>query len=987
MSVRHTGPDTLQIDGGGRGSVPFRISNQGRAPLARRLSARLPDGWRGLVPGADVSLAADSQVVRIVGFFVPEQAAAGIYAISADIAGTADSVFVRVREQPQLAVSPEESPKWVSAGTAYHVRFRIANTGNVAARVQPRLESAGGLEVRADTSARDLPPGASFTVDAEVATREDVPGIFTHRLLLRAASADASAEAASRVDVMPLGRARDEGTRGGIPAEFRVRLSEDPRAGAPVRLQARGPLRPGSATEFDLLLQGPADGYSVFGEPDVYRIAIASPDYAIRLGDHVYSLSQLTEPAREGLGAEARLRGGPLEIGGYVQRDRRGFYADSQAASYARLRLGSPLSVRVNWLHDTGRGHPRQVFSGETSLRVGDWLGLDAEYGLRPAADADAYSVSLRALTRPVSINLRHVRGDTAFAGVYGGVRLDAAHLTVQPWTGLFLDATLEEQILQSRFFGLAQSQSVRAERVALRYGSWVSVEGRHTLRSSTLIGAAFNRELQAARVRLGIPLRRVVFYPSAEMGRVINADSIEPTFWTAGLQAHAAFTTGSLAAAFEYASGASFDGTRDENVYSGSFSGSLDLRPFGRLHFGAYGSRQVGADVNRSSLVGNGSIEHVFGNGHSLALRVRSRVLSGLFEQQETITLLDYTVPFAIPTSAGAMGRGTISGQVYDLTTGEPITRAVVILGDRRLVTDARGHVEFTNLEPGTYSLRVDRASAGLDRVPTLALPLTLTVMPTTRTTFALPFATAANLTARVSIARPTTIRAFADTLAVGDLEPMPGVLLQFSREAERFVRTTDETGRVSLSDLRPGRWTVRPINAVLPPFHQFEADSIIVDLPPGQRDTASLTVRPVQRRLQIIATGELTEQRDSARTEPHRSVMEPVRTVIPRERRTATPTGPARATRADRRPAAVDILPQGWSTFVVSGSATTVMEVARRLYYETYLWPRIWLANLSQVPDPDNLPQGLVLKIPPKAPLTPLEMKYANDYYSRWR
>lgn len=994
ISVRQSGADTLHIGGGGRGSVPFVIRNHGAAPRPVRLSVGLPDGWRGLAPLPDLILPPDSQVVRIIGFFVPEHASAGIHVIRVGVAGAADSVFVHVSERPRLNVLVDEAPDWVSAGSSYDVRFRVVNTGNVALAVRPSLESAGDLTVRADTTARVLDPGAYFLVEAEVGTHDDVPVAFTHRLLLRAVSPEAMAHAASRVEVMPLGRERPQTLAAGIPARLRLRLSADPRAGAPVRLHARGPVRPGSTTQVDVLLQGPTQGYSVFGEADVYRISIESPSYTLRVGDHVYGLSPLTEPARDGIGAEVRGRTGPFEAGGYVQRSRRGFHAGSQAAANARVHFGSPLVVGMNWLRDTGHGQQREVLSVQTSLHVREGLGLDAEYGVRPATDADAYSVHVRAGIRPLSVNVRRIRGDTAYAGVYGGVQLDAAHVMVHPGSAIFLDGSLEEQRLEHRMFehteALLHVRSSSTRRLALRFGPWFAVEGRHDVRSSTLRGGAFHRESQTARVRLGIPIRRVMLYPSVELGWDISADSTdEPTLWKLGLKTHALIPFGTMAGAVEYANAASLHGPGEEAVVSASLSTSLDLGSFGRIQFGGQGTRWIGPEDERSSMLAHGSIERQFTNGHQIAVRVRSWVLTGAFEQRETVALLDYAIPFGLPTpGAKAVRRGTISGRVYDIQSGRPVARAVVILGDRSVVTDARGHVEFTGLEPGTYALRIDRASTGLDQVSTVPLPLMLAVQAGARITLELPLIPAAELSARVEIARATGLRMSADPAAAHEREPLRGVLLEFRRDEERIRRTTDDRGMITVTDLRPGRWTVATIEAVLPPFHRFAQDSIVLELAPASRETVTFLAQPVERRLHIIAMGNLIEQANTAPTPSARDTR-PILAAVPDEPDTGVrtplpPPSPARRP-ASSRPAAGPALPPGWSTFVATGSATTLMEVARRHYYETYLWPKIWLANRNSVLDPDNLPDGLILKIPPKAPLTSAEERLWREYDAR--
>jgi nucleoid-associated protein YgaU len=56
--------------------------------------------------------------------------------------------------------------------------------------------------------------------------------------------------------------------------------------------------------------------------------------------------------------------------------------------------------------------------------------------------------------------------------------------------------------------------------------------------------------------------------------------------------------------------------------------------------------------------------------------------------------------------------------------------------------------------------------------------------------------------------------------------------------------------------------------------------------------------------------------------------------------------------------------------------------MYIARAMYDDASLWPKIWLANPERVDDPDVIHPGQRLRIPDKAPLTAQE-EAARDRY----
>jgi nucleoid-associated protein YgaU len=61
--------------------------------------------------------------------------------------------------------------------------------------------------------------------------------------------------------------------------------------------------------------------------------------------------------------------------------------------------------------------------------------------------------------------------------------------------------------------------------------------------------------------------------------------------------------------------------------------------------------------------------------------------------------------------------------------------------------------------------------------------------------------------------------------------------------------------------------------------------------------------------------------------------------------------------------------------------------MQIARYMYDDASLWPKIWVANRFQLPDPDTIRPWQVLLIPDKAPLTRAELAARDAYLARRR
>lgn len=55
--------------------------------------------------------------------------------------------------------------------------------------------------------------------------------------------------------------------------------------------------------------------------------------------------------------------------------------------------------------------------------------------------------------------------------------------------------------------------------------------------------------------------------------------------------------------------------------------------------------------------------------------------------------------------------------------------------------------------------------------------------------------------------------------------------------------------------------------------------------------------------------------------------------------------------------------------------------------IYGDPFQWPKIWRANVPPIHNPDIIQPGWALKIPPKGPKTPDEMKAERKYYRQKR
>jgi TolA-binding protein len=85
------------------------------------------------------------------------------------------------------------------------------------------------------------------------------------------------------------------------------------------------------------------------------------------------------------------------------------------------------------------------------------------------------------------------------------------------------------------------------------------------------------------------------------------------------------------------------------------------------------------------------------------------------------------------------------------------------------------------------------------------------------------------------------------------------PNVVLELANPVESHRRISDYRGRFSFTGIRPGRWTLRVIEGNLPVNHNFERESLDLEVSPGGTQQVTLKILPRRKRIQILQEGKL--------------------------------------------------------------------------------------------------------------------------------
>jgi hypothetical protein len=991
ITVRHGGAGAQRVEPGRVATVAFRVANHTRVPLPVRTHAELPAGWRLVLPESPLRLAPGQAETRLVVVAVPAGARAGSYHVGYEASAergarvrARDSIAIIVAEHHRLQLSATEIPRSVTAGERYVATFTLTNRGNARARGRLLLASSHALPAEGDSLRFDLSPGREQVVRVAVHTTRAATHAFPHRLDLRAVAVGDSATAAAHavVEVFP-GDGAGVSRFHDLPVQLAVRGTRLP-TGAWAQsgeLRAAGVLREGGDTYLDLLVRGPRPTWSPFGERDQYRLRVRSNRFDLRLGDHYYALSPLTATGRAGFGGAGSLTVGRVTAGGFAQRDRFGWPGApaAQRGGFLELQLPARSRLGVNYLTMTG---PDSGTMASVRTVVG-WLPrtrVDAEFGvgLGRAEPAAAHSVELTSALPRVNVRLAHRRLADDYPGLDRSAAYDQAYVSVNPWRRLTLSGELIDRASRpgprSAVLLAGEGERYRSYRAAIAYGAHAVADVRSVEREGLAFGGPFDVRQDAVGLGLGARLGVIHLRPRAEVGTITDHRTGERSpFHRLRLESGLRIGGGQpLTAIVERFQGRTlYSSLEQRSIMAGV---RLDAGLGGGTRF-RFSGNVVKPELPSTRLFGvlDVALEQRMPFGHRITMRARALSLSAGALREHTAGQVEYAIPLGIPVGHSRRSARVVV-RVRDAETGAPLANAVVRLGDRRVVSDRQGRAVFSGLLPREYPLRVEieHMAAGMVSTRDEARPVLAERGRTT--TVDVGITRGARLSGAVRRFEPARgARALGDSSAVVAAAAVGGALVSAWQGGDTIRGVTNGDGRFNFAGLRPGRWTLKVSAAELPAHHYLEHDTLSIQLAAGERSDLLLRVLPRRRAVRMLTQGEVVLR-------PGAGAVEPRPAPAPTGRPRLTPENEEPIARREaHRPAARR------RTYTVSRWDTDLPFIARVVYGDASLWPKLWLANERQLPTPLALRPGQRLLVPDKAPLTPEEIEARYQFLVR--
>ena len=887
LRVRATRRDS--ITAGATVTAVFAVSSGRDDTVHVMPHVELPKDWTILMGGTEFAVAPRSTEMLMLSVVVPARAAAGVYPLrmwittAQDPKGVADSVIVVVPPRRALELGLVDRPGFVVSGRSYDAGFLLRNRGNMGTHVRLGARSSLGVATMRDTLVR-LESDESRVVHAIVMTpvglqaaTDDVLEIAATQLEDPAVPSNASA----RVTVVPEpSRKIEEYLR--MPTQVHLRAANSDGV-SPFEIFGRGDIRDGGQTQMDFLFRGRTGPFSAFGERDEYRVSLSAPNWRVRAGDQLFMLSSLTSVGQPGFGLGADATHGAFSVGGYGEQFRRMPERGNETGAFVSARPLSDARLALNFVDRAGGFLPGQIGSASASLNRQSYdadVEVARSLGSAKGAAGLAHSARLSGGSTLVSYDVGHLYADTSFSGTQRGSEHDYFTTSTHYWDVLSFAAngSIHRTDL-SRSTGVPYVERFDVGNVAASLFDRFTLEAGAVGRSTTVQGVTQKGRQHGLRARGDQDIGLGVVSLEAEAGRAQEPAALTRTFTDVSVGARHSFDRGAVALWSDRYSGGSITKGHDGTVTVG---GDVSMRASRTtdVMLTGYATRLSMQGAEWHSQL-DGQVAYQLPNGNSLTLRARLTRGGSLRAADQSVGYLEYGVPLRLPVSH-LRTTGRVYGTVVDAVTGHGVPGALVRLGPQVAITDKRGQVAFGGVPGGEHRVSMSQETSFADAVfigdPTLRVDSTRT-QPTT---FKLAIARSARVEVvvrRFATAR-TSVAGTPDSLV--DAGALANATLVLAGERDTLYRTTSDNGKVSFTDVPPGKWIVT-IRGDAPAFHRFDPDRLELTLAPGEIKELAFRLVPRKREVQLIGDGqELRPTTDSKTVTPTGTV----RTVKPNDK-----------------------------------------------------------------------------------------------------
>jgi len=795
VEVRSTSSQLLEIEPGKIVTGSFLVSNNTKREEELFEKLKLPAGWQEIVSEEfPLKLKPAERQLRVVAFLVPLTSPAGRHQISYSVQSQrdlniadSDTIEVVVLPMTKLDILVEQKPEVVIAGEAYEVRLRLVNKGNSETDGRLKIKSTPAYPVSMKPSKIALEAGGSQIIRLEVKTDEKLRKRIKNILEIQAEIEESRNGAVSLrqtvlVEIIP--KVTGEFDRyHRLPTQVAlIGAGQDGKSGLQAEFSGRGSLNEDRTRRVDFLFRGPdIQERSRRGKRDEFRLSYLHRHLALHFGDRNYSLSPLTERFYYGRGAEINIHPAKFEIGAFYLESRWEDPKARKVGTYLAYRFNDKFEIKGNFLSKSKDstlsfgGYDVKIYSIQTQINLSEWMRLGLESGFaqgeREGKLSDlAFRTDLNGrISNQVRYSFEKTHAGPKYLGYYNDADYTSGTITFPIYrklrgnlsyrshkNNLDIDST-KETANREKSYQSSISYS-------FPFGTNISLDYRDLIRGDDALPANYDYREKTLRLGVAQTLGKFSFHTHIERGKfedmllAVTNDNLERyNFYASFRQSYT--QTYSFYARIGHSSFTS----HPERTKSVGIAGSWKIK--NNISFKLnYQRDNAGSETSEERDNVFSTFTYTFKNGHALV----SRTQWSKYEQKEEEDfsfLAMYTIPLTIPVSK-KKSIGVLKGKVYDDEKAQrpPISKVILTANEATAITNQNGEFIFPSLKSGTYYLRVDKSSIGLNRIATEKLPIIMEVKGGETITIDIGIVTSCRISGRVAVFAAGSVENFGD-------------------------------------------------------------------------------------------------------------------------------------------------------------------------------------------------------------------------------
>lgn len=871
---------------------------------------------------APFTLNAGEQKARIIAFSISPNAPAGSYRVTYAAHSTRDpgvfgsrSLVVGVKPVHKIEIDVAEKPEFVVAGNPFTVRFRVMNRGNSASSIKMDIRGNMKYPVVPEQTALDLAAGQSELVTVTVTTDNELKRKETYVLTISAVTKNVQGDAGTVtknavIFILP-GTPEPVDLYHRVPAKLSMTGSaRDGEHAGQIELAGGGDIDEQGNKRIEFLFRNPdLQDKNIFGLRDEYRLNYYTDNLDILTGDQGYSLSPLTEQSRYGRGGEVNFRSPTTGAGVFYLETQDQSPQVTEGGGHLFYKPTDLLGFKANFLHketnlSADTPESTRLYSIQTSTAWDRHLALDLEYGVSDNSGVtqttgNSYNIDLRGELKKARFAIEKTYADPHFFGyfhdsdyttgalffpIYRQLMGNISYRSYQ--NNLDLNPLLGSATDEESFRGGINLPLPTGTHLSLAYEDFQKKDRMTGFnqfnfqeRFFTLgIGQSFKRASLQCYMNKGVMDNNLTGSRNTPVSNYSIYASFYPTAW----QAYSLYgRTGQDLYNDNPQRSKSAGVTGTWRYKQANLNLNYQINEVTTDTYQRTNDPMVNFDGSTTTFSGRtevllSSLNYTLQNDHIFSIRgywINNRNEGGSF--QETSFLLSYTIPLGIPVKK-KKGIGGIRGTVLD-GQGKPLQQVVVEVGGLTAVTDNAGNFTFPGFKPGTYYLGVAQGSIGMGRITSEKTPRPIEVRGGETSQVSIRITPSCRVTGRLSLREPDSdgnvrTEMKQDPAGKFSLKGQEGVadkdksalklvniLVEISRGEESIRQVTDDKGRFSFYDLRPGIWAVKVAADNLPAYHYVEKESYQVELKGGEEQVIDIQVLPRVRKIQMIDEGQI--------------------------------------------------------------------------------------------------------------------------------